>query len=214
MLWLKKIYYGLLVLCLVALFLNLRKIDKENKIFLPIIFLAIVTQFVGDILQSRGISHYFIFHIYIPIEYILLCIYYLTLIENKIVRLLIAGSAAIFFLFNLLYYILDNKAFFAPSFSSFVVSAVLLSFWIICFFVELFQKEEKIYLLSYSAFWVNTGNLLFYAGCLFVMGLYFTLLEKDRVLAGKMLYINYTLNLILYIMYLIAFTCFRPRKIS
>ena len=201
MFWLKQIYYGLQVFCLVALIFNRYRLARENLVFIPIIFSSLLIQFLGDLLKARGLSYYFLFHIYIPVEYVFLGVYYSTILINKVVRFFITFSTVAFFLSYLVYYLLDFDAFMAPSFSQFVVSSVLISICVVIYFIELFQKEENLILLRETSFWVNAGNLLFYAGCLFVMGLYFSLKERDAVLAGKVLSINHALNLLLYSFY-------------
>src|SRR5829696_8450398 len=114
MFWLKQVYYGLLGLCLLALLFNFKKISKEVAVFLPIILLAVVIQVLGDILKARGVSHYFVFRIYIPIEYLLLCFYYSSIITNKTMDRVILISGIIFFGFSVLYYFLYPAAFFTP----------------------------------------------------------------------------------------------------
>jgi len=212
MFWLKQVYYGLLGLCLIALLLNFKRHDKEVRIYLPVVLLAIIIQSAGDIIKAKGFDHYFVFNIYIPIEYLLLSLYYFRVILNKTIRLSILMSGILFFVYYSLYYVLYPEAFFEDSFLPFVISSFLLSLCVITFFIQLFLKEEAIHLLRFPSFWINVGNLVFYSGCLFVMGFYFSLKEKDPDLAGELLYINYILNLFLYLMYLVAFTCFKTKK--
>ena len=94
----------------------------------------------------------------------------------------------------------------------FCLEAVFVSLWVVVFFIELLQSEEQLNLMRYPAFWINAANLLFYAGALFVMGIYFYLYNKDHKLANQLLEINHYLNLTLYLMYTIAFTCSQTKN--
>lgn len=210
--WLKMIYYGLLVANLAALHRNSNNGRTEKLVFGPLLLFAILIQLMGDWLKGNGYNHYFVFHIYVPVEYLLLCFYFRQIIQHAVLKLLIPLSGILFFAFYFFYFLLNKRAFFTPSFSQFVTGSILVTIWVLFFFIQLFQQEEKIELSRYPHFWINTGNLLFYSGCLFVMGFYFSVQKEDAPLAGQLLYINYLLNLLLYCMYLVAFTCTRSKK--
>lgn len=212
MYWLKQIYYGLLGICLIALLFHHKKLDKGIFFFITILSLAIITQVIGDVIKSNGSSHYFVFHIYIPVEYLFLSLYYRETLKGKWLQRVILLSGLLFLVFCVQYYVMNKDRFYQPDFSQFVIEALLVSIWVIIFFTQLFQSEEKIVLASYPSFWINTANLVFYSGCLFVMGMHFSLLQKNPALAEKLLKINHYLNLILYLLYIIAFTCLRTSK--
>ncbi len=56
-------------------------------------------------------------------------------------------------------------------------------------------------------FWINTAHLFFYLGTFFQMGFNAYLRNKSPESAHNLLYINYVLNLSLYSLYLVGFTC-------
>ena len=190
MFWLKQVYYGLMGISLLALLVNYSRLSKSIRIFVPIILLAILTQAAGDLLKANGKDHFFLFHIYIPAEYGLLCVYYHAIIKNRWLKSIIAVSAVVLIIYYGIYYMLDGAAFLAKSFGDFVITSLLISIWTLAYFTELFHQEAKINLVRYPNFWINTGNILFYAGCLFVMGFYFSLEKKDASLAQKILLLH------------------------
>ena len=207
---LKVFYYGLLVLSLITLLLNYKKLGKSYIWFIPLLSLAIITQASSDIINwelRQGEKKYFIFHFYQPVEYTLLALFYWQLFKASFIKKFILISIPAFIVFCIFYYSSDIKSFLGPDFTNFTLQAILISLFVIYFFVELFKSQENVHLSSYPAFWINTGNLFFYSGCLFVMGIHFYLHNRDSKLAENLLSINHYLNLLLYLSYIIGFSC-------
>ena len=206
---LKWIYYGLLLLCLLMLLVNAKKLARQHLFFIPVLSLAICTQFIAESMEGKPDGHYFLFHIYIPLEYLLLSMYYLLLFRSGFIKVFLITTNLVLLVFCAAYYFW-GKRMWKPDYSDFVVESIFISFLVIYFFVRLFKTEQSISLLRYTDFWINTGNLFFYAGCMFVMGMHYSLREQNHVLAEELLQINYYLNLILYLFYLIGFSWKRP----
>ena len=203
---LKFVYYGLLVICLAALLLNARRLNKIYYWFIPLIIFAITVQVFSEVLERHEIKgHSFVFHIYQPVEYSLLALFYYSLIKNSTTKKLVLLSVPLVLAFSIFYYSAGSGQFFAGDFTDFCVSAFFICIWVVVFFLELLRSEENLDLTSYPAFWINAANLLFYGGCLLVMGVYFYLNSTNPSLALQLLKINHYLNLVLYCMYFIAF---------
>jgi len=203
---LKMLYYGLLGLCLAALLLNGRRLNKIYYWFIPIIVLAITVQVFEELLKVYEIEgHSFVFHIYQPVEYSLLALFYHSLITNPFAKKCILFSVLLVLAFSVIYYSSGKGVFFAGDFLDFCVAAFFICIWVVIFFFELLHTDEDMQLVRYPAFWINAANLLFYGGCLLVMGAYFYLHNTNPPLAKQLLVINHYLNLVLYCMYTIAF---------
>lgn len=206
MILIKTIYYGLLGICLATLLLNTRRLGKLYFWFIPLIIFAITVQAAQDILKQQEIKGYdFVFHIYQPVEYSLLALFYYQLIRNQVAKKLIMVSIPLMLLFSVYYYSVGNGVFYGGDFIDFCACAFFISIWVVVFFWELLRSEESFHLVKYPAFWVNAANLLFYGGCLMVMGVYFSVLTTDPVSAKQLLRVNHYLNLVLYSMYIIGF---------
>ncbi len=203
---LKMIYYGLLGLCLAALLLNTNRLNKVYYWFVPIIIFAITAQVFEEVLKLKDIKgHNFVFHIYQPVEYSLLALFYYNIIKNTLIKKLILLSIPIVLIFSIFYYAYGSGQFFKADFIDFFLTAFFICIWVIIFFLELLRSDENLNLTSYPAFWINAANLLFYGGCLLVMGAYYYLYTTNATLANQLLKINHVLNLVLYCMYTIAF---------
>jgi hypothetical protein len=202
----KMIYYGLLGICLAALLLNARRLNKMYYWFIPLIIFAITVQVFEEVLKHNQIhGHSFVFHIYQPVEYSLLALFYYSVLQNHFVKKMVLLSVLFVLAFSIFYYSYGNGVFFGGDFSDFCVSAFLICIWVVVFFFELIRSDENFKLANYPAFWINAANLLFYGGCLLVMGAYYYLNSTNPVLANQLLKINHFLNLVLYCMYFIAF---------
>lgn len=207
MIIIKSIYYGLLGICLATLLLNSKRLNRIYYWFVPIIIFAITVQASQDILKLKEIKGYdFVFHIYQPVEYSLLALFYFQLINNAVAKKVILASIPIVLLFSVVYYSVGNGVFYGTDFIDFCVCAFFINIWVVIFFIELLRSDEKLHLVQYPAFWVNAANMLFYGGCLMVMGVYFYVLNTDPVTAKQLLSVNHYLNLVLYSMYIIGFT--------
>jgi hypothetical protein len=206
MLPLKIVYYGLLGICLVTLLLNAKKLNKIYYWFIPVIIFAITVQVFEEILRLKDIKGYsFVFHIYQPVEYSLLALFYYSLIKKPLIKKLILFSVPVMLIFSVSYYSFAGGVFFGADFIDFCVSAFFICIWVVVFFFELLHSEEDFNLVTYPAFWINAANLLFYGGCLLIMGIYFSLYGRNKILATQLLNINHYLNLVLYCMYIIGF---------
>ncbi len=200
------LYYGLLGICLAALLLNAKRLNKIYYWFIPVIIFAITVQVFEEVLKLRDIKgHNFVFHIYQPVEYSLLALFYYFLVKNVMAKKVILISVPLMLAFSVFYYTAGTGHFFSGDFIDFCVAAFFICIWAVIFFYELLHSEEDLDIISYPAFWINAANLLFYGGCLMVMGAYYYLLNTNALLAGKLLMINHYLNLILYCMYTIGF---------
>lgn len=207
MIIIKSIYYGLLGICLAALLLNSKRLNRIYFWFVPIIIFAITVQASQDILKLKEIKGYdFVFHIYQPVEYSLLALFYFQLINNALAKKIILASIPVVLLFSVIYYSVGNGVFYGSDFIDFCVCAFFINIWVVIFFIELLRSDEKMALVQYPAFWVNAANMLFYGGCLMIMGVYFSVLNTDPVTARQLLSVNHYLNLVLYSMYIIGFT--------
>lgn len=200
------IYYGLLGICLVTLLINIKRLNKIYYWFIPLIIFAITVQVSQEILKLKDVKGYdFVFHIYQPVEYSLLALFYYSLIRRPLVKKAILLSIPVMLLFSIFYYSYGSGVFFGADFLDFFVCAFFVCIWVVVFFLELLRSEENFNLVSYPAFWINAGNLLFYGGCLVVMGVYFYVQKSDPGTVRQLLKVNHYLNLVLYFLYIVGF---------
>ncbi len=204
--------YIYLLLLLVNLLVLLSKFNilGRYRIFVAIIGISFVTEVfkkvVGQVPYRPAINH-----LYIPTELLLLVIYYFMLLQTRTYRV-VTLSLGLLALAILIYLnIRENGIWMKPDYSDFVVCGIAVCVFVGVFFMELFNQKEYIELKNYPDFWINAANLLFYGGCLFVMGMNGYVRSYNPDLAKQLWSINNTLNLLLYILYLVGFLCIKKK---
>ena len=86
--------------------------------------------------------------------------------------------------------------------------SIIVIFYGLRYIYQLYDSPpETSSLLTVPFFWINTGNLFFYCGTFFQMGLNSYIDSLDSNLAADLQIINKALNYTLYIFYFIGFTC-------
>lgn len=143
-------------------------------------------------------------HTNMIIELSLQCCYYYFLLHKK-KRPALYVSIAFFIIATAITYGTQPRFFDGKNFLDGVYLGICVSFWTGLFFLELIKKPLHYSLKSDGNFWVNCGNILFYPGTLMLFGLGNYLAQISPELKQRLHPINYALNLILYLLYLIAF---------
>lgn len=204
---LKLTYYGLLLLSIVTLLIFKNKLPSCCKWLLPLFPLAFFTQALEDILRNNRQNSFFLFHIYQPIELLLLCCFYHAVFKKKNLKGITVSLIVFFFIACSIYYYFNIDAFFEPDFADFTIEAPIICALGVLFFIDMLKITEKIILKQFAVFWLNALHLIFYGGCVFVMGFYYSLHATNPKLAHEFLGINYFLNLFLYAGYSLIFIC-------
>lgn len=212
MVFLKKIYYLLILINIIILIINIRKIKKPYFIFTILLPLVLATQLLGDLSKVYQFNRYPVFHIYIPAEFCLLCIYYYHVFKTKSKKKLVLLSALFFIISLAVWYSLYPQSFYTSGFIDFVLLSIILFIFTVAYFVEEITNEDEFNYYQNPSFWLNLGNLFFYTGCLLIMGFNNYLERFHPALSQKLIYINYCLNLVLYSFYIKAFLCIWTAK--
>jgi hypothetical protein len=207
----KQIYYVILFLAFFLSMLERNRTDKVLKIFPFLLGLAILTQIIEDYFHITGHRHIFIFHIYDGLEYISYSIYFHLLFESVRVTRIIIFSGVLYFLFLILYFTF-YKDFWNDSFGLEVaVKSLFIVGFTVYFYYNLIQKDISVDLFRYPHFYINTANIAHFSLTLCAMSLNDFFQSISVGMAEIILDINRYSNLYLYILYCVAFLCYRIR---
>ncbi len=200
------IYYSVYLLCTILSFFA----DKSNLKGLGFIKLVLIAGLINELCvevfqyfgDEENLSHF----IYIPIEYLLLCMFYSVNTTNVLLKKVILMVAPLYLisvtLLSIHYYNFSEY----PS----MIYNLGCFFSIIWISILLYKTEFAIYthILRTPVFWILAGLLIFYSGVFFFNTAYKFFINHNAELAGNLrVYINVTLNCILYISWSYSFIC-------
>lgn len=147
-----------------------------------------------------------IYHLFIPLEYSLLCIFFSKNIQNHLIRKLLIRSIFVFLIvsLSLSWYVIGLQKFPGHNYN---IEGVLLCGWsIITLFHLEINTEEPIYKLP--IFWICLGILVFHLGIFTLNGVYNKILVTNREVFNKLrLIVEKSLNIFLYSCYFISALC-------
>jgi len=206
------LYSLLIIACLVVYQLNKQSLPSYLQYIQILLAIALVFEVSAEILRHYNINHYFLDHLYQPIELVLLSTVYYHAIDNKSVRKTIKLIVLLYVFASIILSVwVEGIA--NPNTGSFIIGSTLIIFYSILYKYQLFTlPPTKESLLVNPFFWINTANLFFYCGTFFQMGLDSYIRKENATLADQLHVINHGLNYTLYILYLTGFLCKRIFK--
>ncbi len=141
---------------------------------------------------------HFLNHLNTSQEFILLFLYYFTLLK-KANRIYLYLSASFYIVWVIITFIFIPDFYFTANFLDSVSLAIVVTIWTMIFFIELIYKPVHYSLESDGNFWINCAHILFYPGTLCLFGL------RQYINVGHQItYITIVLNLVLYALYAVA----------
>jgi hypothetical protein len=87
------------------------------------------------------------------------------------------------------------------------IGCLIVVFFSIIYFLELFQKKNAVNLIRQPAFWICSGLLFFYCCSFPIFGLSNFIQSLPKIIRLNIAAIQRTLNVFLYLMFSIAFLC-------
>ncbi len=206
----RYIYFSFLVTSLILSIFCYKK-DKALYVFPILLSVAFITEIAVLILWYYKKSFFFLYHIYLPIEYSLLAYYFYLTIDNPLVKKVILYSIPSFIMLSLMFTLEIVSSSKYPNFQT-NIECFLLVIWstITIFTIDV---KEDINIISLPVFWVCTAVLIYHCGVFSYTGVFNYLMELKPELFNKLeFYVLKILNYILYTCLSIAFICSHRMK--
>jgi hypothetical protein len=167
---------------------------------------GMVNELVVLYLRQSGSSDHLPHHIYVPLEYILLVVFYCRQMPHRsICRTMLLSIPAYVFMALMVYRSPETFSQF-PSLT-YLASAFLNVVWLVLVFFY-FRPPGNVAITALPLFWILAALLVFYAGVFCFLATYQYLLQHHRTIADQSRQlINQSLNILLYIMLSYAFLC-------
>lgn len=205
------VYYGLMIL---AFFVSIPagRQDRRLKLLTLLLFFSIVTELVVELCKYYNISHRFIYHIYIPLEYLMLCLFIQTQYVSKIIKRMVLATIPLYVFLAAFFSLFILPPPYFPSIQFNIAGLFIILLVITVLFNLKIKDNYSIFRLPF--FWIAIGLLLFHSGLFLFNGVYnFLLKTKSDSAAHLQKIVNTNLNYLLYLFWITGFLCsIRNRK--
>lgn len=205
-------YIFLLVSCCVLSMLVYLS-DSTLKILRYVFFIALIIELLVTFisLNKWKFPVYFLYHLYIPIEYGLLTFFFYKKINPLWLQKLAKYSIPTFAIFSLVISEFQIGWVYFPGLNL-NLEGILLSLWAI---ITLFSVKPHLFLPIYRLpiFWICLAIIIYHSGTFVMNGLFNVLRQnKYELFESLRIVINKNLNNLLYIMFIMAFVCSHQMK--
>lgn len=206
------IYLALLIGCCSISFLA-HLSDNDLKIFRLVFTTALVIEIIVALVYSPRIKFpiYLFYHVYIPLEYALITWYLTRKMNESLLRQMAISSIPIF---PLVSFLLSQFHIGWTQFPGFNLNmeGTLLCTWSIIVLLSV-NPHRFLPIYKLPIFWICLAIIIYHSGTFVMNGLFnFLNLHKPGVFKSLREIINKNLNILLYIMFIIAFVCSHQMK--
>ena len=174
------------------------KLSSIQRILVFIILTTLISDLLTLSLRQTNHNNHWVYHIYVPVFFILLIFLY---------KKLLANLPQLFFhilQFSFLFFCLINSLFF-QNINSFNSNAVTVAWFIylyfaLTYFYQLLKNPPNGSLIKNPVFWFNTGIILYHSSTIILFGVLNHLLKQSN----EVMYASWVLNII----FTIVLNCF------
>ncbi|HEY4111702.1 hypothetical protein [Puia sp.] len=186
-----------LILLLIALFIYGRAFSS-GKPYIRILFFYLFLNLCLTIL-SMGIARFgvtnnlFLFHVFTPIEYGCICLFYLSIIGDPRIRRVIRISIPLFVLLCIVFAffvqtLMENNSYIA------IAESILIVCWTLLFLREVLLFNPVTALHNYPLFWITAGILIYFTENLVLDGVLSYLIKNTPSLAKLVYRVSFVFN--------------------
>ena len=181
--------------------LSFKRLPLDMR-YLTFFFITTLTlELASDYVMTLRQRNLYLYHIFIPIQYLYLAIFYKENIDSKFVKIGILASIFFIFITETVFILTIQTLNDSPSLISFITRIILL-FWVLIYLLSLLKKEIPVLLVSLPAFWVSIG-FLFYFTSIFPTGLMDYLISINRKAAHRWYNLGLWFDVLFYIICII-----------
>ncbi|MEN9571025.1 MAG: hypothetical protein RL172_2256 [Bacteroidota bacterium] len=190
------------------------KNDKGLKLITILLLLSVITDFTALIFKIAHINnanHFVLYHLFTPVEFILIGRYYYVNAYKPVIKKVIVSSVIMFFVFSIIVssFVIPITKY--PSLNN-QVGYLLLTCISVLILFDL-DPESNVPLHQKALFWIATGFTIYCTGIFFFNSLYNYLKDKNPNLAReKFNLINSIFNNTLYTLISMGFLCSKKTK--
>ena len=202
------VYIVLLLITLISYFTQFRKKDLYVKLVILLLILWLITT-VAAIYATKyaGLkNNLFIFHIFTPLEYIILALFFREIIANATVKRLLTYSIPLFIFVAILFTLFIQKLDQSNS-GIITLESVIMIFLSLFFLREVLLLQQATVLHKFPLFWIIVGLLFYFTGNLVIEGMLNYVIIHSMQLAKRIYYIGHIFKYLLFISFTIGAFC-------
>jgi hypothetical protein len=151
-------------------------------------------------------NNLFIFHIFTPVQYLILSLLYSYEISTVPIRRIIQASIPVFIVICILLSLFVQKMTDNDSIAT-IIGSIGLILWPLLFLRQTLKLQEVNSLLRFPMFWISVGFLFYFIGSLATEGMLDYLISHDMEMAQKVFFLTYIFKYMLFIMLFIGAWC-------
>jgi hypothetical protein len=206
---LSRIYMGIVVPLAIIIPLGIALYKYGNlpgayKILTWYLVIAGITNFTANILATRNINNLPLLHIYTALEFLVLSVFYRSVLKDSLVTKLILPVLVLFVIFCVVNALFFQTIFLYNSYSR-SLSAFILVVYAIVYFKQRLDQGHSISKHNRPLLWINSALLIYFGGSFFLF------ISSNLILANitmnAMLWdIHASLVFVMYILFTIGFS--------
>lgn len=204
------IFFFILYITLIGFIIQRKRLNYALKVtFAYLVVFAIVNTLAMYLRVALGITNnLFLFHLFTPIEYILVCLIYYRSFEESFYKKGILWSMCGFAIVCLLLSFFVEDWQMNNSYAK-IIESLLITVCILLYFRQLLSADKVVNFNNDPLVWVSLGLLTYFIGNLFIEGLFNLLVSRNRTMANDLYTYTYLFEFNLFLQINIALFCHR-----
>lgn len=200
------IFFILLVIAVISYSITGREVYARIVLvyLLLVLLTSVATIYVLVVLKLT--NNLFIFHLFTPVQYLILSLLYRHEIADGRTRKVISWSIPVFITLSILFSVFVQKISDNNSIITIVESIALIT-WPLLFLKQTLAMQKVQSLLAYPMFWISVGILFYFVGSVITQGMLDYLIKHDMEIAQKVFLFTYIFKYLLFIMLSIGAWC-------
>jgi hypothetical protein len=202
MVWYDFVGNGLILFCIIVIILKYRSLSDEIRLFLFYFILTLILEVVSDFFSAKSKNNLFLYHFSTPIQYAILCYYFLLLFgqsKNKKILFVSAISVVIVLILSLFFNKIDQYYSYASMMKNIIISILVL-----IYFRKIFISSVNYENHVEENVWICTALFINSLGNFFIEGSFNYLMEADRDISTKLYYLHLALDFLFSIIFICA----------
>ena len=209
MIWYDFVNFSLILCCIIVILRKYNFLHHEIRLLLYYFLMTLALELASEFFILKRKNNLFLYHFFIPLQYAILCLYFLRL-NNKALnkKMMLAWGSSIFVMIVLSLFLNKLNQYF--SFAS-ILKNILISIFVLIYFRRIFISNPG-FENNYDAnVWICTGLFINCLGNFFIEGSMNYLMDADRQISIKLYYMHIALDFLFYIIFIFAIAANRNK---